>query len=140
MKKKFFYFCCLILALNFISPLAFADTAKVPRPPLENPGSIYIKWELLNLTPEQRRRITALKYQFQQKAIKLKAQVQLKQVEIEQNLISPNSNPDHVKNLMREKKSLETDLQMAALDNFFAIRALLTPDQLQKLPTALIIR
>lgn len=147
MKKYFFYLCCLIVLLNFsnISVLfAYAAPSPVPkrppRPPLETPGAIYIKWELLNLTAEQKRRLTTLRYQFQQKAIKLKAQIELKQVEIEQQLIAPNSNPDVVRNFMKEKQTFEADLQMAALENFLAIKALLTPEQLQKLPSAIILK
>jgi len=142
-KKYFFYLLCLAIVFNFstISFLyAYAETKRPPRPPLETPGSIYIKWELLNLTTEQKRRLTTLRYQFQQKAIKLKAQIELKQVDIEQQLIAANSNPDTVRNLMKEKLALETELQLAALENFLAIKALLTPEQLQKLPSAIIIK
>lgn len=113
------------------------DTArKLPRPPVESSGSLIINWQMLNLSPSQRERIRLLRVDFQKLSVKLKYEMDLKQIDIEKLLVSPNSDPDEIRKLLREKLLLETKLKMEALENFLSIKSLLNSEQLAKLSRA----
>lgn len=121
------------------SVTSFADddsNRKLPRPPVESSGTMIINWSLLNLTPTQTQRIRLLRLDFQKLSIKLKAEIDIKQLDIEKLLVSPSSDNSEIRKLLKEKLSTETKLKMEALDNFLVIKSLLTPDQLSRLPKA----
>jgi Spy/CpxP family protein refolding chaperone len=99
-----------------------------------------INWKSLDLSPEQIKKINLLRLEFNKKAIRLKADAQLKQVEIQTQLMSPAANPHLVRKLLQEKLALESRLQAESLDHFLAIRKLLTPEQLVKLPQAVSLK
>lgn len=106
--------------------------------PAAAPGSI--KWNELNLTPVQIKKINEIRIAYSKLAIKQKADIQVKSLEIQQQLMSPAPNPSYVRKLLQEKLLMESQLQAASLDNFLAIKKLLTPVQLAKLPQAMSIR
>lgn len=113
---------------------------KLPRPPVESSGTMVINWSVLNLGPSQRERIRLLRIDFQKLSIKLKAEIDLKQIDIEKLLISPTSDGNDIRKILREKLALESKLKMEALDNFIEIKSLLTTDQLAKLPRAVTMK
>lgn len=113
---------------------------KLPRPPVESSGTMVINWSVLNLSPSQRERIRLLRIDFQKLSIKLKAEIDLKQIDIEKLLVSPTSDSNEIRKILREKLALESKLKMEALDNFLEIKSLLTTDQLAKLPRAVTMK
>jgi Spy/CpxP family protein refolding chaperone len=129
-----------------LATLALAGLASVPvlaqeaptQQPAASPGAI--NWQSLDLTPAQIKQINLLRLQYNQTAIKLKAEANLKQLEIQKQLMAPAANPNTVRQLLQEKLSLDSKLQAASLDNFLAIRKLLTPQQLAKLPQAITLK
>ncbi|MFN4149419.1 MAG: Spy/CpxP family protein refolding chaperone [Candidatus Sericytochromatia bacterium] len=124
-----------------LSSLAENETTrKLPRPPVESSGTMVINWSVLNLSPSQRERIRLLRIDFQKLSIKLKAEIDLKQIDIEKLLISPTSDGSEIRKIMRDKLALESKLKMEALDNFIEIKSLLTTDQLAKLPRAVTMK
>jgi Spy/CpxP family protein refolding chaperone len=116
------------------------SSRKLPRPPVESSGSMIINWQMLNLSPSQRERIRLLRVEFQKNSVKLRAEMDLKQLDIEKLLVSPTSDPDEIRKLLRERLSLEAKLRIDALDNFLAIKSLLTSEQLAKLSRAVNLR
>jgi hypothetical protein len=104
----------------------------------EKPAAVpsSIDWKMLKLSPDQIKKINALRIEFNKKAIRLKADAQLKQLEIQNQLTSPAPNPNFVRKLLQEKLALDGQLQKQSLDHFLAVRALLTPTQLAILPQA----
>lgn len=99
-----------------------------------------IDWKSLNLSPDQIKKINLLRIEFNKKAIRLKADAQLKQLEIQKQLMSPAHNPSLVRKLLQEKLALDGQLQKQSLDHFLAVRALLTPTQIAKLPQAVSLK
>jgi Spy/CpxP family protein refolding chaperone len=126
----------IVSIISYTIPSFADDSHSLPRPRVESAGSLVINWDQLNLTNSQKQRIKSLRYDFQKTSIKYKAQMDLQQLEIEKALVSPVSKPAEIKKLMLEKLSLESKLRMAALDNFLAIKSMLTTDQLAKLSKA----
>jgi hypothetical protein len=131
----------LILTLS-LSNNCFAENEdrKLPRPPLESSGTMIINWQLLNLSSEQVEKIRNLRIEFQKLSIKLKSEIDLKQLEIEKLLLLPNSDPNEIRKLLREKILIESRLKMEALENFLAIKVLLNSEQLAKLPKAVSLK
>jgi len=131
----------LILTLS-LSSNCFAENGdrKLPRPPLESSGTMIINWQLLNLSSEQVEKIRNLRIEFQKLSIKLKSEIDLKQLEIEKLLLLPNSDPNEIRKLLREKILIESRLKMEALENFLAIKVLLNSEQLAKLPKAVSLK
>lgn len=123
-------------AISLSLPSYADDNRSLPRPRVESAGSLVIDWEKLNLSAAQKQRIKLLRYDFQKISIKYKSEMDLQQIEIEKALVSPFSNPAEIKKLMLAKLSFEAKLRMAALDNFLAIKSMLTRDQLAKLSRA----
>ncbi|MEK7432155.1 MAG: hypothetical protein AABZ74_03395 [Cyanobacteriota bacterium] len=127
----------LSLLLSFAFSLtAFADDRKLPRPPIESTNSLAINWGVLNLTPAQKDKMRLMNMDFQKISIKFKAEIDLKQLEIEKMLISPHSSSDVIRKIMKEKLAVESKLRMEALENFLQKKAILNSDQLAKLPSA----
>ena len=130
----------LVYLLSSLSMVFAEDSRKLPRPPVASSGSMIINWNILNLTPSQRERIRLLRSDFQKQSIKLKAKMDLKQLDIEKFLVSPTSDPDQIRKLLRERLVIEAKLRLEALDNFLSIKSLLTSEQLAKLPRAVNLR
>lgn len=135
-----------VLIISILSITCFAlpgfadDDRKLPRPPVESSGSLIINWSMLNLSPSQRERIRLLRVDFQKLSVRLKAEMDLKQLDIEKLLVAPTSDPDEIRRLLKERLALESKLRTEALENFLSIKSLLTSDQLAKLPRAVNLR
>ncbi len=138
MKNKFLTqvaLSALICTGVMVAPVMAQQEAPKPA---ATPGSI--NWNVLNLTPTQIKEINKIRMDYSKLAIKHKADIQIKSLEIQQQLMSPASNPSYVNKLLQEKLLMESQLQAASLSNFLAIKKLLTPVQLAKLPQAMSIK
>lgn len=125
-----------VLGAAYTSP-AFAQSQ--PQQPAAAPAGA-IDFTKLNLTPEQTKKLNLMRLDFNKKAIKLKAEIQLKQIEIQRELMKPAANPSLVRKLMQDKLAMESQLQKASLEQFLAFKKMLTPEQLAKLPQAITIK
>ncbi|HEY9840992.1 MAG: Spy/CpxP family protein refolding chaperone [Candidatus Sericytochromatia bacterium] len=126
-----------LMVLGAASAPAFAQTP--PQQPAAAPAGP-IDYNKLHLTPEQVKKLNILRLEYNKQAITLKAQIQLKQLDIQKQLMSPAANPSLVRKLMQEKLTLEAKLQKSSLEQFLAFKKMLTPEQLVKLPGAMTIR
>lgn len=140
MKQKLKILVSSTLILLLLCFSSFADDRKLPRPPVEATNTLAINWAILNLSNTQKEKMRLMNLDFQRMSIRVKAEIDLKQLEIEKLLISPYSSSDQIRKIMREKLILESKLRMEALENFLQRKALLTTDQLAKLPSAASLR
>jgi len=137
---RYLFILSLVYIFALSSPV-FADPKRdLPRPSIEASESLIINWQVFNLTANQVQRMRLLNIDFQRTSISVKATIDLKQIEIEKLLISPVSDPDKIRALLRDKIELESNLKMKALDNFLAKKSLLTTEQLAKFPRAVNLR
>ncbi len=120
---------------------AFADDQAAAKNSAAAVASGHVNWDIFDLTPTQKKQINKLRMDYSKKAIKLKAEIALKQLSIQEQLMSPAPvSPAKVRNLLQEKLALESQLQAASLDNFLAIKKLLSPQQLAKMPQAITVK
>lgn len=106
-----------------------------PQQPAVSPSGS-INWKILNLSPAQYKKINELRMEYSKKAVKLKADIQVKQLDIQQLLVAPSHNPSQLSKLLQEKLALEGQLSKATLDSLVAIKSLLTPSQIALWPKA----
>ena len=130
----------LIMSAGFTAPTLAAD-----QPAKKNSAAAmasgHVNWTVFNLTPVQKKQINKIRLDYSKKAIKLKAAIAYKKVEIQEQLMSPAPvSPAKVRKLLQDKLALESQLQAASLDNFLAIKKLLSPQQLAKMPQAITIK
>ncbi len=139
-KMKIYKKIILTIILTFFSFPVMAQDRKLPRPPVESSGSMIINWSMLNLSPTQRERIRLLRVDFQKLSVRLKADMDIKQLDIERLLVASNSDPNEIRKILKERLVIEAKLRTEALDNFLSIKSLLTTDQLSRLPRAVNLR
>lgn len=131
----------LVMGLGFglVLPVAPAmATQALPQPPAAANGTI--NWAALSLTPEQTRKINMLRLNHNQIAVKLKADIIVRQMEIQKLLIAPAANPNRIRQLMQENLVMKSRLEAASLENFLAIKKCLTSEQLVKLSQLVVIK
>jgi len=127
-----------LFCLGALAAPALADNTQSQKPAAAPSGPV--NWNSLNLSPDQVKKINLLRLEYNKQAIQLKANIQVKQLDIQKQLMSPAANPSLVRKLLQEKLQMESQLQAASLDNFLAIKKLLTPEQLVKLPEVVTIK
>lgn len=131
----------LVMGLGFglVLPVAPAMAQQpLPQPPAASTGTI--NWAALHLSPEQTRKINLLRLDHNQVAIKLKADIMVRQLEIQKLLIAPAANPNRIRQLMQENLVMKSRLEAASLENFLAIKKVLTAEQLVKLSQLVVIK
>lgn len=136
-KKMSLAALCALMVFGAASAPAFADTTTPQQTTAAPSGPI--NFALLNLTGDQVKKLNILRLDYNKSAIKLKADIQLKQIEIQRQLMSPAVNPDVVRRLMAEKLAIDSQLQKLAVEQFLAFKKMLTPEQLAKLPGAMTV-
>lgn len=131
-------FSALLMGAMVTAP-AFAD--ELPAKSAAAVASGHVNWSVFDLTPAQNKQINKIRFDYSKKAIKLKAEIALKKLAIQEQLMSPAPvSPAKVRNLLQERLALESELQTASLDNFLAIKKLLSPQQLAKMPQAITVK
>jgi len=131
-------FSALLMGAMVTAP-AFAD--ELPAKSAAAMASGHVNWAVFNLTPAQIKQINKIRMDYSKRAIKLKAEIALKNLSIQEQLMSPAPvSPARVKSLLQERLALESELQTASLDNFLAIKQLLSPQQLAKMPQAITVK
>ncbi len=131
----------LVMSFAFTAPGLAADDQPAKKHPAAAVASGHVNWSVFDLTPTQKKEINKIRLAYSKNAIKLKAAIAYKKIEIQEQLMSPAPvSPAKVRNLLKEKLELESKLQAASLDNFLAIKKLLSPQQLAKMPQAITIK
>jgi hypothetical protein len=123
----------MVAVTAWATPGLSAEAQRIPKPPLNAPGAL--DWSSLNLSTDQIRRINLLRLDFQRKAIRLRADIELRRIEIDKLMVSPGADT-RLRQLVKERSALQAQLEMVTLENFLAIKKLLSSDQLEKLPAA----
>jgi Spy/CpxP family protein refolding chaperone len=131
-------FSALLMGAMVTAP-AFAD--ELPAKSAAAVASGHVNWDVFNLTPAQIKQINKIRMDYSKKAIKLKAEIALKNLSIQEQLMSPAPvSPARATKLLQERLALESELQTASLNNFLAIKQLLSPQQLAKMPQAITVK
>jgi periplasmic protein CpxP/Spy len=84
---------------------------------------------LLNLTPEQKTKLQALRENFRKETVFLRNDIKVKRLELKTLWTVPNPDKDKIVAKQKELINLKTQLAMKAIDFRLEARSYLTPDQ-----------
>jgi len=84
---------------------------------------------LLNLTPEQKTKLQALRENFRKETVFLRNDIKVKRLELKTLWAVPTAKKDKIIGKQKELNDLKTTLQMKAIDFRLEARSYLTPEQ-----------
>lgn len=100
------------------------------------PGPFFRHPELakkMELTDKQIDQIKDLFLDMEKKRIELRADLQLKELELRQAMDSPKPDEGKVRKLVKQIGTMKTDLHMTRIDQQLGLKKILTPEQQEKL-------
>jgi len=87
----------------------------------------------LNLTEEQKKEIEKIIFNFQKETIELESKLKVLELEIRELFLQPNIKFEDIQGKLKEEANLEVELKGKAVETYFKIRDLLTPEQQSKI-------
>jgi Spy/CpxP family protein refolding chaperone len=85
----------------------------------------------LNLSDQQQKEMQNLRIELQKKNIPLESKIRLARLEIQHLMLADKPDKAAIETQMRSVSDLELQVKLNGLDHQFAVRALLTPEQLK---------
>ena len=103
---------------------------------LENSPTVKMKEliESLNLTEEQKTEIKKMDLNFQKEILGLKNEVEINQLEIKILFLEKNPELVKIRAKLQEIANLQTELRMKGIEEYLAVKNILTSEQQEKLP------
>jgi len=148
MKNKLVLIILIVaISVALFSTASFAEEKKMkPGPIGRNPGftrqgerspaesgDLFKLIEDLELSKEQITEIRERMLALQKDSLKLKSQVQMKQLEIQEFMLESDIDMDRVREKLEEIADLQVELKVQGMENLLKIREILTEEQLEKL-------
>lgn len=87
--------------------------------------------ERLNLTDEQKKEMQKFQIDLQKKNIPIQSQIRLAKLDIREQMIADKPDKAKIEKLMKQVSDLQLQVKMNGLDHMFAVRNILTPEQLK---------
>ena len=91
------------------------------------------KLEMLDLSPEQREEIETSRYEVEKKVIPLRAEIQLKHLDMQKEMQADNPNRSKLMNLTGQISNLQLKIKQLMLDQKLKIHSILTPEQREQI-------
>jgi len=126
----------VLIGLLIITSYGFAQEFDCPghggREGKHQPGHM-MKLEMLDLSPEQREEIETSRYEVKKKAIPLRAEIQLKHLDMQKEMKAENLNRAKLMSLTKEISDLQLKIKQLMLDQRIKVHSVLTPEQREQL-------
>jgi Spy/CpxP family protein refolding chaperone len=90
--------------------------------------------ESLNLSEEQKTEIQKIDLNFQKEMLGLKNEVEINQLEIKILFLEKDPELVKIRAKLQEIADLQTELKMKGIEEYLAVKSILTPEQQEKLP------
>ncbi len=87
----------------------------------------------IEFTPEQKAKIEEIKMNTRKTIVPVRAQIELKQIDMEKEMKAEKPNKDKILKIAQEIHELEWQIKKAHLEEKIAIASLLTPEQREKM-------
>lgn len=91
------------------------------------------KFELLDLSTEQRETINAIRVDTEKEIIRLKADIELKRIDLEQEFKADEPNRTRIMKLLEDITDVQLTVKKARADAHLKIHGILTPEQREEL-------
>lgn len=100
----------------------------------------WVDWEQrqrfdLNLTPEQKQEFARLKLKFQEETLDLRSQMMKKGIELKKLWLEDTPDKTKIYSLIDEMAQIRANIQKKMVDLFLNLKQILTPEQVEKLPS-----
>lgn len=86
-----------------------------------------------NLSPEQKAKIEDVRVETRKNIIPIKSQIELKQIDLHEEMRADNPNKDRILKLSQEIHELEWQIKKLNIEERLKIQSILTPEQREKL-------
>jgi len=137
MKRLFLTLACLITALSvgYAQDLPPASAEAPPPVPGGRPPEMAMekKFEMFDLTAEQKDKIEAARVETRKAVIPIKAEIELKQIDLQSEMRLDKPDRKKIMKLASEINALELEIKKAELDQRLKIHSILTAEQREKL-------
>jgi len=90
-------------------------------------------FEMLDLSAEQRDGMKAIKTETQKKIVPMKAEIELKQIDLRNAMDVDNPNRNRIMQLTKEISDLQLKIKQAKIDQKLKVHAMLTPEQREQM-------
>ena len=90
--------------------------------------------ESLNLSKEQKNEIRKINLSFQREILTLRNKIEISQLEIKTLFLEVNPDLVKIRAKLQEIADLETEIKMKVVEEYLAVKGILTPEQQEKLP------
>ena len=88
----------------------------------------------LNLTPQQKKKISRLRLSFEEETLDLRTQLERKRIQLQKLLMDERINKDKIYSLVDDMAAIKGRIDKKMVDFYLKIRKILTEEQLEKLP------
>lgn len=88
----------------------------------------------LNLTPQQKKKISRLRLSFEEETLDLRMQLERKRIQLQKLLMDERINKDKIYSLVDDMAAIKGRIDKKMVDFYLKIRKILTEEQLEKLP------
>ena len=92
-----------------------------------------MKLEMLDLSPKQQEEIENSRYEVEKKVIPLRAEIQLKHLDMQKEMKTDNPNRSNLMNLTKQISDLQLKIKQLMLDQKLKIHSMLTPEQREQM-------
>ncbi len=92
-----------------------------------------MKLEMLDLSPEQQEEIENSRYEVEKKVIPLRAEIQLKHLDMQKEMKADNPNRSKLMTTIKQMSDLQLKIKQLMLDQKLKIHSTLTPEQREQL-------
>lgn len=126
-----------LLICGSLSPLLTIVPPTVAQPenfPRYRGGRMGANLENLNLTPEQRQQLQAVRQQYQSRMEQTRNQLRTAKEELRQ-MMSGTASEDQIRAKYQQVRELENQMASLRFESMLAMRSILTPQQRQSLAT-----
>ncbi len=121
----------LFAALLFASFTAFGQDAGANAQTRQHPFGGPSMKERLNLTEQQQGQLRDLQFQYRKKQIQLRAKIQLARLETRELFSADKPDRSAIEKNVKAISDLQYQQKLDRIDHLFAVRNILTPDQLK---------
>lgn len=151
-RKRVILFLCV--AVVFASSIAFSQdiipfeynkdfsvfAQALPHPQMDadvdiQPDILPGICEKLNLNEEQKKKLDEVRLKTQKENIKLRADLQVKRLELKELIESEKTNQDEIDKKIQEIEKIRTQLLKNKVNTMLEVKKILTPEQREKLKT-----
>jgi Spy/CpxP family protein refolding chaperone len=127
-----------VLIVILVTTCAFAQKPAPPTPADAHHKPRHghtLMLQRLDLTDEQREEIDKIQYKTQKEIIPLKAEIELKKLDLKQEMNANSPDRNRIMKLVESISDLTLQIRKISIDQKLTVHSILTPEQREKLKT-----